>query len=149
MRRLFLVLLLVFQPLQWGWANAHVVSEAAHMVSHSSQEVSAMLTAPIGSVLHDTDQHHAHGTKHNASHHHDSASESTSGHDHHSHYLTVLALGTQELPCLGASTPLHISQTSISHPDCPVFSRIERPKWPYPASAVVISIHHAPAVVSL
>lgn len=122
MRRLLLVLLLVFQPLQWGWTTAHATADTGHMVAHGhAAEVQTTLEiAPTCELSHagDGDGDHCH--------------------DNHSHHLTVLGLGNMEAMAFNPPATAERIRTTGVCVRSPALSRIERPKWPT-----------TPAVVSL
>lgn len=125
MRRYLLVLLMVCLPLQWGWANAHVAADAAHTASHShtSDELTAIMLAPIGNVTHSVEHSHSHDADHGNDH------GSSKAHEHHSHYITVLGLGVEPVALPEFDAPHGVSLAPVSRLDATVFSRIERPKW--------------------
>lgn len=119
MKRFLLIVLLVLQPLQWGWANTHVTEEAAHAVSHGH---TASMPAPI-EVAPTCELAHA--------------GDSHACHDNHTHHTTVLGLmsDTQVAP-FPPSTTLARAHLNPPVPSSPA-ARIERPKWHTTASVVV------------
>lgn len=123
MRRFILILVLVFQPLQWGWANVHAAADTAHAVSHDHGHGTATVLeiAPTCDLAHAAD-----GTQ--------------ACHDHHAHHLTVLGFGPEP-----QAAPADRAASAVdSAPGDPIRSlsltRIERPKWFTTTPAVVVNL---------
>lgn len=120
MRRLLLILLLVFQPLQWGWTSVHAAADSSHMVAHghAAEAQTTLEIAPTCELAHASDGGHCH--------------------DNHAHHLTVLALGSTDAPAFHAPAKARLAAATGLPVAGPPLARIERPKWPT-----------TPAVVSL
>lgn len=112
MRRLLLILLLVFQPLQWGWATVHAAADSAHAVAHghASTEPATLEIVPTCELGHGGDGGHCH--------------------DNHTHHLTVLALGRSDAVACCPPATAKLASTHGEPPASPALARIERPKWP-------------------
>lgn len=120
MRRFLLIVLLVLQPLQWGWANTRLTSETAHAVSHghANKAVALFEVAPSCALAHADASNHA-------------------CHDNHTHHITVLGLMSATQPMSGAYAP-SLAHTRLSEPvESTRHTRIERPKWPTTTPVVV------------
>lgn len=123
MRRLLLIVLLVLQPLQWGWANTHVTEEIAHTLSHGHAHVSPVFVpievAPICDLAH--------------------ADSSHACHDNHTHHTTVLGLMSDEPALPIPFSPMLASAYASERIRPSPSARIERPKW-HTTTSVVVSL---------
>jgi len=121
-RKLFCYLLISWLALVAGGANAHSISDTAHVAEHSTHMHAADTNAVTHEAL-DSSNADADSTDH--------CKQSHCGHSHGA------AIPTSPGTHLKASSRIHAPNTSSRWASAAIANNIERPKWPVTTSAVV------------